>query len=671
MGETQVVAGCSHSVEADRIPAVIRVSALRKEYGKQSAIAGISLEVQKGEIYGLIGPDGAGKSSLMKIVAGVLTFDAGEIEVFGVSLNSDSNAERIKDRIGFMPQGLGLNLYPDLSIEENIDFFANLRLVQSSQLTARKQKLLEMTHLEAFRARPMKQLSGGMKQKLGLICSLIHEPKLLVLDEPTTGVDPVSRRDFWAILGVLLKEHGTTALVSTAYMDEATRFHRVALLFGGQVVAQGAPEEIQQLVPARIVAITIPSPAVALSRLRAEFPQIEALGSLLQVFVEDKAGLDARARVVRVLGDVKPARVETMDPQLEDVFIALLRIKKLTTEPDRTSTLPAAPVSNPTQPKTPYAIEAKELVRDFGGFKAVNKVSFRVAPGEIFGLLGANGAGKTTVIKMLTGILPPTAGSGSVAGADMQTAGRKIKERIGYMSQAFSLYLDLTVEENIKLYAGIYGLPASVARERFRWVVQMAGLEGRESKAAQSLPMGLRQRLALGCALVHRPQILFLDEPTSGVDPVGRRRFWEILFTLAREEGVAILVTTHYMNEAEHCDHLALMFAGRVVADASPSDMKSEVERQSGKLVEIDAVHTSAALDLLVKAGFKGSVLFGSRIHVFSKDVPGDTERIKAALSEDPARSILPRSLTMEDVFVERVMALEQAVETTKNGAVS
>ena len=201
--------------------------------------------------------------------------------------------------------------------------------------------------------------------------------------------------------------------------------------------------------------------------------------------------------------------------------------------------------------------------------------------------------------------------------------------------------------------------------------MQMAGLEGRESKAAQSLPMGLRQRLALGCALVHRPQILFLDEPTSGVDPVGRRRFWEILFTLAREEGVAILVTTHYMNEAEHCDHLALMFAGRVVADASPSDMKSEVERQSGKLVEIDAVHTSAALDLLVKAGFKGSVLFGSRIHVFSKDVPGDTERIKAALSEDPARSILPRSLTMEDVFVERVMALEQAVETTKNGAVS
>jgi len=653
---------------AGTVPTIVRIADLHKRYGKQPAVSGVSLELARGEIYGLIGPDGAGKSSLMKIVAGVLTFDSGTVEVFGVSLDTDRNAERIKARIGFMPQGLGLNLYPDLSVEENIDFFASLRLVEASELTTRKQRLLEMTRLKPFRSRPMKQLSGGMKQKLGLICSLIHQPELIILDEPTTGVDPVSRRDFWAILAVLLKEHGTTALVSTAYMDEASRFNRVALLHEGLVLAQGEPEELQKMAPARIVVVTVPDQAAALPRLRAKFPQVQAFGSSIQVFVENVSGAEGQARVQEALGDIQPGTVESIDPELEDVFIALLRSKAITTDPGQTATPPAAPAPSQAKADAPNAIEAVELVRTFGAFKAVDKVSFKVVQGEIFGLLGANGAGKTTVIKMLTGIMPPTAGAGRVAGADMWTGGQAIKERIGYVSQAFSLYLDLTVQENIKLYAGIYGLNSAETQERLKWVVEMAGLQGLESKPAEGLPMGLRQRLALGCALVHRPRILFLDEPTSGVDPVGRRRFWDILFELSRGEGVAILVTTHYMSEAEHCDHLALMFAGRIVADATPAEMKHQVEQEAGKLLEIDAPNTTSTLDLVVKAGFQDAVLFGKKIHIFSKDIPGDTARLTEALAANPARSIGPRPLSMEDVFVHRVVSLEQEAASKKTG---
>jgi ABC-type multidrug transport system ATPase subunit len=317
------------------------------------------------------------------------------------------------------------------------------------------------------------------------------------------------------------------------------------------------------------------------------------------------------------------------------------------------------------------AIEALELTRDFGAFRAVDKVSFQVMQGEIFGLLGANGAGKTTVIKMLTGILRPSQGTGHVAGADMRRAGMAIKQRIGYVSQAFALYQDLTVVENIRLYAGIYGLSMADTRKRIGWIIDMGSLQGHENSQAGSLPMGLRQRLALGCALVHHPQVLFLDEPTSGVDPIGRRQFWDILFDLSRNQGVAILITTHYLSEAEHCDHLALMFAGKVVADASPDAMKRQVEAQAGRLLELITDQPMLAMERLTASGFQDVALFGRRIHLLSHQPESDAPYISSLLraAHINVSAIMPRPLSMEDVFVYRVTSLEQQESATAAGA--
>ncbi len=487
-----------------------RVKDFGKRYRKHTAVQGVSLDIRRGEIYGLIGPDGAGKSSLMKAIAGVLTYDTGSIEVFGVTLDSEAACERIKNRIGFMPQGLGLNLYPELSIEENIDFFARLRSVPEQELTERKQKLLAMTRLEPFRDRPMKNLSGGMKQKLGLICTLIHEPEFIILDEPTTGVDPLSRRDFWTILAQLIEEKAITVLVSTAYLDEAVRFHHISLIYDGRVLAQGEPREILRLAPGRIVTLRSAQQLQLVERLRLHFPQVESSGEWVRSFVNETDDAAATHRVNHALGTLAVSDLHVAEPELEDVFIALLRQQASASTPAEGALQWSRGANQPgaTQPHH-HAIEAVNLSKNFSAFRAVDRVSFRVPPGEIFGLLGANGAGKTTVIKLLTGILRPSDGMGRVAAVDMRRAGRLIKQRIGYMSQAFSLYLDLTVLENINLYAGIYGLSGDERRQRIPWVMNMAGLDGHESDYASGLPIGLRQRFALGFALVHRPQVLF------------------------------------------------------------------------------------------------------------------------------------------------------------------
>jgi ABC-2 type transport system ATP-binding protein len=655
----------SLSVQTTTTQPLIRVTALGKQYRKHMAVQGIDLSIRPGEIYGLIGPDGAGKSSLMKVIAGVLSYEAGAVEVFGVKVDSEPAAERIKHRLGFLPQGLGLNLYPELSVEENIDFFARLRLVLERDLTDRKARLLAMTRLDRFRDRPMKHLSGGMKQKLGLICTLIHEPELAILDEPTTGVDPVSRRDFWAILTELVQEGGMTALVSTAYMDEASRFHRLSFLSNGRVLASGTPSEVQSLVPGSVVTFQASPQFEALTRLKKVFSQVEAKGPFIHVFMEETEHATAKQRIAAGLGDIEADDVRVDDPELEDVFVALLLRQGRLKEADEVS-----PPSTARLTRDGLAIEARGLVRDFDSFRAVDRISFQVKQGEIFGLLGANGAGKTTVIKMLTGIFPPTAGEGWVAGADMRKAGGVIKERIGYMSQAFSLYLDLTVAENIRLFAGIYGLDKQETRERLEWIIRMAGLSGYESDLTSRLPMGVRQRLALGCALVHRPRVLFLDEPTSGVDPLGRRHFWDILSRLSREEGVAILITTHYMSEAEHCDRLALMYAGRVVTEGSPGEMKRQVEQEAGQLLEVIADQPGKALVCLQRAGFHGAALFGTKIHFFCRDPVRDSECVSQALATSGVtiKSVAIRPLGLEDVFVYKVMALEEQERISRPG---
>ena len=655
MGQAALVAASEPS-------ALVRVAGFVKRYARRTAVAGVALEVRRGEIYGLIGPDGAGKSTLMKAIAGVLSFDAGEVVVFGTRLVSEAAAELVKDRLGFMPQGLGLNLYPELSIEENIDFFARLRLVPAAALAERKQRLLAITRLAQFRGRAMKHLSGGMKQKLALVCTLIHEPELIILDEPTTGVDPISRRDFWLILSEILHERGATALVSTAYMDEASRFHRLTLMHDGRVIAEGRPQELRRRVPGVGVQLRAEHQADALARLRVLYPQVQALGAWIHVFAQDRSAAAAEGEIRAALAGIPIQELLTAEPELEDVFIASLRAQSpAPAEHAAAAAADTAPLPRPPQ-LAGAAIEAHELTRDFGDFRAVDRVSFSVRQGEIFGLLGANGAGKTTCIKMLTGILPPSAGEGTVGGVDMRRAGRAIKQRIGYVSQAFSLYTDLTVLENIRLFAGIYGLDRRETEVRLAWIIANGGLAGYEDQIAGSLPMGLRQRLALGCALVHRPQVLFLDEPTSGVDPVGRRRFWEILFHLARAEGVAILITTHYMTEAEHCDRLALMYSGGIVADAPPAELKRRVAEEAGVLLEIGASPLLPALALLRRAGYADAALFGEHIHLFAPDADAAGARLRPLLAQAgiAVTRIAPRTLSMEDVFVHYVTRLER-----------
>ncbi len=696
--------------------AIVRVSGFLKRYGELEAVRGVDLEVRPGEIYGLIGPDGAGKSSLMKAIAGVLTYEGGSVEGLGIRIDSEKAAERVKDRIGFMPQGLGQNLYPELSIGENIDFFAHSRLVPRSILAERKKTLLRMTRLEAFHDRPMKQLSGGMKQKLGLVCTLIHTPTLVILDEPTTGVDPVSRRDFWSILSTLLREESITALVSTAYMDEASRFQRLSLFFGGRIIGGGETDAMLDSMPATTVQVECVHQMAALERLKSAFQQVEPRGSWIRVIVDDADEERAVDRARSVVGSDEIRQVFAGRPDLDDVFFSRLREvgvvrdeqqdgttgrhgeeemggpdRQASPAPEPVAVTPGAPSFTPS-PSLPVpqsapsgavvaesqrsmsasgrsvggldgpAIEARGLVRSFGAFQAVCGVSFRVEAGEIFGLLGANGAGKTTVIKMLVGLLPPTAGTGFVAGVAMARAGRAIKEHVGYMSQVFSLYGDLTVAENIELYAGIYGMDRRATRRRSTWILDMAELRGVEGQRTSTLPVGLRQRLALGCALVHEPRVLFLDEPTSGVDPVGRRRFWDLLFRLSREERVSILITTHSMTEAERCDHLALMYAGRIVADASPEAMKSDLADEVGGLLEVQTDQPLPAVDALQQAGFDGVALHGRHIHLLGPDRADIKERIGEVLKRAGVRlrGVASRPLTMEDVFVTRVLALER-----------
>jgi len=650
-------------VAAPSAEIVVRAQGLGKCYKQQIAVQNFDLTVRRGEIYGLIGPDGSGKSSMMKAIAGVLAFEQGQLQVFNVRLDSEAAAERVKERLGFMPQGLGLNLYADLSVEENIDFFAQLRLVTPDQLAERKQKLLKMTRLEPFRDRAMKNLSGGMKQKLGLICTLIHQPELVILDEPTTGVDPVSRRDFWAILAELLQEHGMTALISTAYMDEASRFHRLSMLHEGQVLASGEPDDIQRQIPGCVVELKAETLTETIGTIKSHFEQVDVMGNTIRVFI-DRSSFDEAVNIVtQAVPDVPFKSVLAIEPTLEDTFIAQLRHKK---QVDRTAH-PPIPVNtaNPLKRPSGVAIAARDLCRDFGAFRAVDNISFSVRQGEIFGLLGANGAGKTTVIKMLTGILPPTAGEGEVAGANMQAAGQTIKERIGYMSQAFSLYQDLTVLENLQLYANIYGVSRKAIRPRIHELIDLAGLNAVRHSLVAALPMGMRQRLALSCALVHHPRVLFLDEPTSGVDPVGRRQFWEILVHLAKIDRVAILVTTHYMSEAEHCDHLALMYAGKIIADDSPQNMKQALETEAGKLLDIRVDRPLAALQALQQAGFKDAALFGNHIHLLTHDTEQTIQQLRQLLSQQGMAlshcKVLP--LTLEDVFVYRILALERQAQ--------
>jgi ABC-2 type transport system ATP-binding protein len=546
----------------------------RKNEPTVQALAGVSLEARHGELTALVGPDGAGKTTLMRLAAGLLRADTGSLTVLGVDVATDP--QQVQDRISYMPQRFGL--YDDLTVTENLDLYADLHGVSAAERAQRYPSLIEMTALGPFRTRLAGQLSGGMKQKLGLACTLVRSPELLLLDEPTVGVDPLSRRELWEIVRALVADQGLTVLLSTAYLDEAERCSRVVLLHQGKVLSQGAPQQVAAMAAGRCFVAT-PSaqqlPRALQARLFDLPDVIDAVpdgGRVRFVRGAEAAGADAIDQALRGLA------VEAAAPRFEDGFMILLR-----THAER-EPLEAVSIARPVAGHSDEAVvQVQQLVKRFSAFTAVDSISFEVRRGEIFALLGPNGAGKTTTFRMLCGLLAPSAGQLRVAGADVRNAPASARSRLGYVAQKFALYGPLSVLENLEFFASAYGLRGQRRRERIAWATQQFELGGQLRAMSSQLPGGYKQRLAMAAALLHEPEILFLDEPTSGTDPLARRAFWRRITALA-DQGVTIIVTTHFMQEAEYCDHVAIMDSGQVLAQGSPAEVRARA--RTGALPE-------------------------------------------------------------------------------------
>ncbi|MEC4750128.1 ribosome-associated ATPase/putative transporter RbbA [Methylomicrobium sp. Wu6] len=527
---------------------VVSMQGVSLRYGRNLALDNLSLDIPSGRIVGLIGPDGVGKSSLMSLLTGARKMQKGTIEVLGGDISDAAHRRAVCPRIAYMPQGLGKNLYLTLSVFENVDFFGRLFGHEQAERHLRIAELLDSTGLSPFRDRPAGQLSGGMKQKLGLCCALIHDPELLVLDEPTTGVDPLSRAQFWALIDRLRARHaGMSVLVSTAYMDEAERFDWLVAMDAGKILATGTASE-----------------------LRA------------------KTG------------------VET----LEAAFIRLLPEEK------RLGHKQIAIPARDTRGEPEIAIEAHDLTMRFGDFVAVDRVSLRIERGEIFGFLGSNGCGKSTTMKMLTGLLQPSAGDALLFGRSVDAGNLDTRRRVGYMSQAFSLYSELTVRQNLELHARLFHLPEAEIPFRVTEMADRFGLGPVMDVLPDNLPLGIRQRLSLAVAVIHKPDLLILDEPTSGVDPVARDSFWELMIDLSRRDRVTIFISTHFMNEAERCDRISLMHAGKVLASDSPAALIERSGHASLEAVFIDYLKEASGIDdAPVDTASDANVIAGTSCH--------------------------------------------------------
>tara|TARA_R110002110_G_scaffold20312_51_gene82575 strand:- start:1516 stop:4260 length:2745 start_codon:yes stop_codon:yes gene_type:complete len=483
---------------------VVQLSGVTHRYGETAALDDVTLAVPAGCMAGLIGPDGVGKSTLLALSAGVRRPQTGDLHVLGGDIRDPRHRKACNHRIAYMPQGLGRNLYPTLTVAENLDFFGRLFAQPAGERRARIKDLLKATGLDPFPDRPVGKLSGGMKQKLSLCSALIHDPDLLILDEPTTGVDPLSRQQFWDLIDRIRTDRpGMSVLVATAYMEEAERFDWLAAMSDGQVIATGSPAELRE---------------------------------------------------------------QTGQATLDGAFIAMLP-KEARAEHVEVVVPPFAPSGDGP------AVQAKSLTRKFGDFTAVDRVDFDIAKGEIFGFLGSNGCGKTTTMKMLTGLLPASSGAALLFGERLDAADMKTRQRVGYMSQSFSLYSELTVRQNLDLHAALYRIPKDARAGRISDMLETFELRAAANARPDALPLGLRQRLQLAVAVIHRPEVLILDEPTSGVDPVARDTFWRLLVGLSRDQGVTIFVSTHFMNEAERCDRISLMHAGRVLTVGAPDEI--------------------------------------------------------------------------------------------------
>ncbi len=531
--------------------------------GRVEALRDLDFTLSPGRITGLLGPDGAGKTTLMRLAAGLLWPDQGEVRV--LALDTRQEAPQIQAQIGYMPQRFGL--YEDLTVQENLDLHAGLQGLSDAVRRERQRELLTLTALGPFGRRRAGALSGGMKQKLGLACALLRAPRLLLLDEPTVGVDPIARRELWRIIEGL-KQEGATVLMSTAYFDEAERCDEIILLHGGQVLGRDTPAAFRAPLEGRTYLVR--EDTIGRRKLQDRLqhrPQVQDARILAQgvrVLVTDAHPHPEGAEDWRAVGAT-----------FEDAFVA--RLGEAT---PRHPVVAAAPPAAAAPPSLETIIEVRDLRRFFGDFQAVAGIGFEVKKGQVFGLLGANGAGKTTTFRMLCGLLPASSGTLRVAGVDMRHARAAARARIGYVSQRFSLYGNLSGAQNLAFFSSAYGLRGGRRRERLAWAIDEFELGEYRDVNADDLPLGIKQRLALACALLHEPPILFLDEPTSGVDPLARREFWQRVNSLA-QRGVTVLITTHFMDEAEYCDQLVLMSLGEVLAQGSPQEIRASARDEA------------------------------------------------------------------------------------------
>ena len=625
---------------------VIAAQGVVKRFADTTALAGVDLHVTRGEVFGLVGPNAAGKTTLIQILAALLDSSAGAVSVLGYDVVRQAPA--IRQRIGYVSQEF--TLYGTLSVDENLDFFADLYGVPLATRDARKHELLAWSRLEAFRARRAGRLSGGMQKKLHLCCTLIHEPEILFLDEPTTGVDPVSRRELWEILRDLVAR-GLTLLVATPYMDEAEQCDRVALMSRGRILRCGAPDALRDDVAAAVWELRGPALRRAHDLLRTAAPSLRChrMGDRLHILAREEVDLEAELRNALPGGERGELTLRRVEPTMEDVFISIVA--------DRTAARMPRPVPRPAsgerraRPEGP-AVRLDGLTRRFGDFVAVDHVSLTVERGEVFGFLGPNGSGKTTTMRMLCGLLAPSGGSGAVLGEDIVRRTRRIKSRIGYVSQRFSLYNDLTVAENLRFFGTGYGLARGQLAERTTWVLEMAGLRGEERRLARSLSGGVKQRLALGCAILHEPEILFLDEPTAGVDPMARRELWDLIGNLSAS-GTTVFVSTHYLDEAEYCQRLGLIYRGRLVAEGGPAALKEGM--RVGVMLELTCPDPLRAVRLLrSRSAGRWASLFGRRVHVVVDDAIAGALAVREALAAEglSAARVEPVPFSLEDLFV-------------------
>ncbi|MGR2825056.1 ABC transporter ATP-binding protein [Acinetobacter sp. 1124_18A] len=536
-----------------------------KKSAEITAIDDLNIEINKGELTALVGPDGSGKTTLLRLIAGLYKATSGSLNVLGIDVSK--NPQAVQDRISYMPQRFGL--YEDLSVQENLDLYADLHGVSKDVRGQRFKRLLEITDLTQFTQRLAGQLSGGMKQKLGLACTLVRSPELLLLDEPSVGVDPLSRRDLWIIIEQLIQEENLSVIISTAYMDEAEKCAHVYIMHEGKILKQGSPKQLKEIARGQTWNIK-PS-----EQIKARTLQAQLLGNSVDIIDAVPKGEQVNfiSRQKELLADTLPEglKANTRPPELEDAFMMLLQQAQKQSKHIPISDQAFQLEQNNNLKSEQPIIVVKDLVRTFGDFTAVANTSFTVLRGEIFGLLGPNGAGKTTTFRMLCGLLPASSGYLEVAGKNLRTARAEARAKVGYVSQKFALYSNLTVLENLKFFGGAYGLSGKKLNQQIDKALQQYDLKP-HSKSGD-LPGGYKQRLSMAAALLHEPEILFLDEPTSGIDPLARRSFWYSIGELANQ-GITIIITTHFMEEAEYCDRIAIQDAGKLLALGSPQQVR-------------------------------------------------------------------------------------------------